>query len=83
MDQPTTNPDLVLEAIQPGDNTIPESLTVIFDANPYQDDNVKHKFVRIGDNAFSSINSIASITLPNTITQIGEAAFQMCTQLTK
>ena len=38
--------------------------------------------IRIGDAAFSSCESLTSITIPNSVTGIGNSAFSSCTSLT-
>ena len=81
-DQPTTATELILKRIQTGSNSIPFNIYVSFNANPYQNDEVQHKFVAIGEYAFSQINTnLGSIDLPATITSIGPGAFVQCSRL--
>ena len=56
-----------------GDVTIPANVT--FNGTTYS-------VTTIGNNAFSSCSSLASIEIPNSVTTIGNSAFYGCTSLT-
>ena len=52
-----------------GDIVIPESITF---------ENSKYNVTRIGNSAFEKCSSLTSVTIPNSVTSIGEGAFSYC-----
>ena len=77
--KPITDTDLVLGSIQKGSNTITGFIDIQFIANPYENDDVEHEFVAIGDYAFNNLNqNLNSIIIPKTVKSIGSYAFNSC-----
>ena len=78
--KPTTDTDLALKYIKIDQSiSLPQSIYLCINANPYPNDEVQHKFVAIDNNAFAMMeNNFYQITIPETVTSISDNAFMYC-----